>query len=90
MLKDVNDTDEDAERLAKLVQEMPSLVNLIPFNPWPGTIYESSSNNRIHNFARIIESNGVAVTIRWPRGRDILAACGQLVSNKENVELSIG
>lgn len=78
MLKDVNDTDEDAHRLANLIKDFPSFVNIIPFNPWPGSRYESSSNNRIHKFASIIEGQGVQATIRWPRGRDILAACGQL------------
>jgi 23S rRNA (adenine2503-C2)-methyltransferase len=58
-------------------------VNLIPFNAWPGAPYECSSNNRIHRFAEIVNEGGLAAPVRTPRGRDILAACGQLKSASE-------
>lgn len=80
MLKGVNDSDADAHQLVKLLDGIPSKVNLIPFNPWPGTIYECSSNNRIRAFADILEQAGYATPIRKTRGQDILAACGQLKS----------
>uniref|UniRef100_A0A6B2L7U6 Radical SAM core domain-containing protein n=1 Tax=Arcella intermedia TaxID=1963864 RepID=A0A6B2L7U6_9EUKA len=83
MLKDVNDSDEMAHKLADLLTGFPALVNLIPFNPWPGTIYETSSNNRIRRFAEIISEKGIEAPIRWPRGRDISAACGQLKTESE-------
>jgi 23S rRNA (adenine2503-C2)-methyltransferase len=82
MLKGVNDTDAEARELGKMLYDFPSKVNLIPFNPWPGTIYESSSNNRIHDFARVLDKAGVPATIRRSRGSDILAACGQLATKK--------
>lgn len=78
MLKGVNDSDADARELVRLLSGIPAKVNLIPFNPWPGAPFECSSNNRIRAFAAIIEDAGVAAPIRTPRGRDILAACGQL------------
>jgi 23S rRNA (adenine2503-C2)-methyltransferase len=78
MLHDVNDSDADARELVRLLQGIPTKVNLIPFNPWPGSAYTCSSNNRIHAFARIVEAAGHASPVRTPRGRDILAACGQL------------
>ncbi len=80
MLKDVNDRDEDARQLAKLLKGIHAKINLIPFNPWPGSGYECSSNNRMNNFARILTDAGYDSPIRKPRGRDILAACGQLKS----------
>jgi 23S rRNA (adenine2503-C2)-methyltransferase len=78
MLHGVNDGDADARELVRLLQGIPAKVNLIPFNPWPGSAYTCSSNNRIHAFARIVEAAGHASPVRTPRGRDILAACGQL------------
>ena len=78
MLEGVNDSDADAERLLRLVGNMPSLVNLIPFNPWPGAPYRASSRATIERFAKKLESKGQYVTVRWSRGDDILAACGQL------------
>ena len=78
MLHGVNDSDADARELVRLLQDIPAKVNLIPFNPWPGSAYTCSSNNRIHAFARIVEEAGHASPVRTPRGRDILAACGQL------------
>jgi 23S rRNA (adenine2503-C2)-methyltransferase len=78
MLQGVNDGDADARELVRLLGGLPAKVNLIPFNPWPGAPYACSSNNRIHAFARIVEDAGHASPVRTPRGRDILAACGQL------------
>ena len=80
MLKDVNDGDDDAYALAALLQGIPCKINLIPFNVWPGAEYECSSGNRISAFARILEDSGYDAPVRRPRGRDILAACGQLKS----------
>ena len=81
MLKHVNDSDADARALVKLLKGIPAKVNLIPFNPWPGAPYECSSNNRIHAFSRIVNDGGLSAPVRRPRGRDILAACGQLKSD---------
>lgn len=81
MLKGVNDSDADARALVQLLKGVPAKVNLIPFNPWPGVAYECSSNNRIHAFARIVNDGGLSAPVRRPRGRDILAACGQLKSD---------
>ncbi len=83
MLKDVNDSDEDAHRLLQLIKGIPAKINLIPFNEWPGAPYERSSNNRIHAFADIIHAAGYSSPIRRPRGEDIMAACGQLKSATE-------
>ena len=83
MLAGVNDSDEDAHRLVKLIEGIPAKINLIPFNEWPGAPYKRSSNNRIHAFANIIHNAGYASPIRTPRGEDIMAACGQLKSATE-------
>ncbi len=83
MLKGVNDTDEDAHRLVDLIKGIPAKINLIPFNPWPGSPYERSSNNRIRAFAQIVNDAGYASPVRTPRGEDIMAACGQLKSATE-------
>jgi len=83
MLKGVNDSEADARELVRLLHGIPAKVNLIPFNPWPGSPYETSSNNAIHRFARIVQDAGYASPIRTPRGRDILAACGQLKTESE-------
>ena len=80
MLKDVNDTDADAHELVRLLSGIPAKINLIPFNPWPGSPYECSSRNRIMKFADIVNHAGYASPVRTPRGRDIMAACGQLKS----------
>jgi 23S rRNA (adenine2503-C2)-methyltransferase len=85
MLKGVNDSDEDAFRLVKLIAGIPSKINLIPFNEWPGAPYERSDRNRIKAFADIIHNAGYASPIRRPRGEDIMAACGQLKSETERV-----
>ena len=89
MLKDVNDSDDDARHLAHLMRKhkIPAKFNLIPFNPWPGTNYECSSNNRVHRFSQILNDAGFSAPIRQPRGRDIMAACGQLKSDSENQKL---
>ena len=78
MLAGVNDSDDDARALVRLLADVPAKVNLIPFNPWPGAPYACSSNNRIRAFAAIVEAGGHASPVRTPRGRDIDAACGQL------------
>jgi 23S rRNA (adenine2503-C2)-methyltransferase len=78
MLKGVNDTPAEARALVKLLAGIPAKINLIPFNPWPGTAYECSDWAAIETFAAILNRAGYASPIRTPRGRDILAACGQL------------
>jgi 23S rRNA (adenine2503-C2)-methyltransferase len=83
MLKGVNDSDAEAHQLVRLLDGLHAKVNLIPFNPWPGAPYECSSNNRIRAFAAIVEAAGYASPVRTPRGRDILAACGQLKTASE-------
>jgi 23S rRNA (adenine2503-C2)-methyltransferase len=88
MLKSVNDSDDDARRLVKLLDGIPAKVNLIPFNEWPGAPYERSSNNRIRAFATILMDSGYASPIRTPRGEDIMAACGQLKSATERARKS--
>lgn len=88
MLKDINDTEEDANNLIKLIKGIPSKINLIPFNPWPGSLFETSSKYKIDNFAKIIMDAGFASPIRKPRGQDIYAACGQLKSETEKIRKS--
>jgi len=85
MLKGVNDTLAEAKALVKLLAGVPAKINLIPFNPWPGTAYECSDWETIEAFAEVLNRAGYASPIRTPRGRDILAACGQLRS--ESVKL---
>jgi 23S rRNA (adenine2503-C2)-methyltransferase len=88
MLKDVNDADEDARRLVKLIKGIPAKINLIPFNEWPGSPYVRSDWSRIEAFADIIYKAGYASPIRTPRGEDIMAACGQLKSATERARKS--
>jgi 23S rRNA (adenine2503-C2)-methyltransferase len=83
MLKDVNDSDADARRLVRLIEGIPAKINLIPFNPWPGSPYERSDWDRIEAFADIVNKAGYASPVRTPRGEDIMAACGQLKSATE-------
>jgi 23S rRNA (adenine2503-C2)-methyltransferase len=85
MLKDKNDSDEDARELVRLIKryKLPAKVNLIPFNPWPGAIYECSSEERIRSFSEIVFGSGISAPVRTPRGRDIDAACGQLKTAAE-------
>src|ERR1700722_18653017 len=78
MLKGVNDSEADARELVRLIAGMPAKVNLIPFNPWPGSAFETSGSSAIERFAKIVMDAGFASPVRSPRGRDILAACGQL------------
>jgi 23S rRNA (adenine2503-C2)-methyltransferase len=86
MLQDVNDSDADARELVRLLAGIPAKINLIPFNPWPGTNYACSSSARIEKFADIVNRAGYASPVRTPRGRDIFAACGQLKSETERLK----
>jgi 23S rRNA (adenine2503-C2)-methyltransferase len=88
MLKGVNDSLEDAKRLVQLLKGIPAKVNLIPFNPWPGTHYECSEWDTIEAFAEVLNKAGYASPVRTPRGRDIMAACGQLKSESEKIRAS--
>ncbi len=83
MLDGINDSDDDCRQLLRLIKGIPSKLNLIPFNPWPGSPYECSSTERIEAFARKVLRAGYASPVRTPRGQDIMAACGQLKSNSE-------
>jgi len=83
MLKNINDSDEDAHRLVKLIKGIPAKINLIPFNEWPGSPFERSDWKQIKSFSDIIYRAGYASPIRTPRGEDIMAACGQLKSATE-------
>jgi 23S rRNA (adenine2503-C2)-methyltransferase len=85
MLKGVNDSLADAKALVKLLQGIPAKINLIPFNPWPGTKYECSDWDQIEKFSEVVFNAGYASPVRTPRGRDILAACGQLKSATEKL-----
>jgi 23S rRNA (adenine2503-C2)-methyltransferase len=85
MLKGVNDSAADARALVRLLRGIPAKINLIPFNPWPGTAYECSDWETIEAFADIVNEAGYASPIRTPRGRDILAACGQLKSETQRM-----
>jgi 23S rRNA (adenine2503-C2)-methyltransferase len=80
MLKGVNDSLNDAKALVQLLKGIPAKINLIPFNPWPGSAYECSDWEQIERFAEVVNRAGYASPVRTPRGRDILAACGQLKS----------
>ncbi len=85
MLKGINDSDADARELVRLMRKykLPAKVNLIPFNPWPGTDYECSDWDQIQRFSDLVYEGGISAPIRTPRGRDIMAACGQLKSASE-------
>ena len=85
ILKDKNDSDEDARELVRLIRKykLPAKVNLIPFNPWPGAPYECSDDERIRSFSNIVFEAGISAPVRTPRGRDIDAACGQLKTASE-------
>jgi 23S rRNA (adenine2503-C2)-methyltransferase len=85
MLKGVNDSLDDAKLLVKLLKGIPAKINLIPFNPWPGTQYECSDWDQIERFSEYIFDAGYSSPVRTPRGRDILAACGQLKSETEKL-----
>jgi 23S rRNA (adenine2503-C2)-methyltransferase len=88
MLKDVNDSLADAKALVRLLAGIPAKINLIPFNPWPGTAHECSDWEQIERFAEVVNRAGYASPVRTPRGRDIMAACGQLKS--ESLKLRAG
>jgi 23S rRNA (adenine2503-C2)-methyltransferase len=85
MLKGVNDSLDDAKLLVKLLKGIPAKINLIPFNPWPGTAYQCSDWDQIEKFSEYIFNAGYSSPVRTPRGRDILAACGQLKSETEKL-----
>ncbi|HMK80825.1 MAG TPA: 23S rRNA (adenine(2503)-C(2))-methyltransferase RlmN [Xanthobacteraceae bacterium] len=85
MLKGVNDSLDDAKKLVKLLKGIPAKINLIPFNPWPGSFYECSDWEQIEKFSEYIFNAGYSSPVRTPRGRDILAACGQLKSASEKL-----
>src|SRR6187431_1156007 len=85
MLKGVNDSTDDAKALIRLLKGIPAKINLIPFNPWPGSKYECSDWEQIERFSQIVFDAGYASPVRTPRGRDILAACGQLKSATEKL-----
>jgi 23S rRNA (adenine2503-C2)-methyltransferase len=89
MLKDVNDSIADAKELARLVKGINAKINIIPFNPWPGAIYECSSDEQIKAFAKELDDAGLEAPVRTPRGRDIMAACGQLKSESVKLNKSI-
>jgi 23S rRNA (adenine2503-C2)-methyltransferase len=86
MLKGINDSLEDAKELVRLLKGIPAKINLIPFNPWEGSDYKCSDWDTIEKFADFINANGYASPIRTPRGRDIMAACGQLKSESERMK----
>ncbi|MBC6717413.1 23S rRNA (adenine(2503)-C(2))-methyltransferase RlmN [Aurantimonas sp. DM33-3] len=88
MLKDVNDSMADAKELVRILRGIPAKINLIPFNPWPGSAYECSDWDQIERFADYVNQAGYASPIRTPRGRDIFAACGQLKSESERMKKS--
>ena len=88
MLDGVNDSLADARELVRLLAGIPAKINLIPFNPWPGTAYTCSSWTQIERFAEVVNKAGYASPVRTPRGRDIMAACGQLKSASEKLRAS--
>jgi 23S rRNA (adenine2503-C2)-methyltransferase len=88
MLKGINDSPAEAKELVRLIRGIPAKVNLIPFNPWPDSPYECSTDAAITKFADIVYNAGYASPVRTPRGRDILAACGQLKSESQKVRAS--
>ena len=85
MLKDVNDRPKHAKELVQLLKGIPAKVNLIPYNPWPGSPHECSDWETIEAFAEIVNRAGYSSPVRTPRGRDIMAACGQLKSDSERL-----
>jgi 23S rRNA (adenine2503-C2)-methyltransferase len=89
MLKGVNDSAADAKALVKLIRGIPAKVNLIPFNPWPGAPFECSEPAAIARFSETVNNAGYSAPVRVPRGRDILAACGQLKSATERVQRGV-
>ena len=90
MLKGINDSEAEARELVRLIAGLPAKVNLIPFNPWPGSPYETSTQSAIDRFSRIVMDAGFSSPVRTPRGRDILAACGQLKTESRRERPSAG
>ena len=90
MLKGVNDSLAEARDLVRLLAKIPAKINLIPFNPWPGSRHLCSDWGQIEKFAEVVNKAGYASPVRTPRGRDIMAACGQLKSATEKVRASVG
>jgi len=88
MLRGINDSEADARELVRLIRGLPAKVNLIPFNPWPGSDYNPSTKEQLAKFANIVMEAGFSSPIRMPRGRDILAACGQLKTESERTRAS--
>jgi 23S rRNA (adenine2503-C2)-methyltransferase len=88
MLKGINDSEAEARELVRLIAGLPAKVNLIPFNPWPGSPYETSTQSAIDRFSRIVMDAGFSSPVRTPRGRDILAACGQLKTESRRTRAS--
>ena len=84
----MNDSLSEARELVRLLAGIPAKINLIPFNPWPGTQYECSDWAQIEKFAEVVNKAGYASPVRTPRGRDILAACGQLKSESQRIRAS--
>ena len=89
MLRGVNDSVADARALVRLISGIPAKVNLIPFNPWPGSSYEPSTRAQLDSFAEVVMEAGFASPVRTPRGRDILAACGQLRTESARVRVRV-
>jgi 23S rRNA (adenine2503-C2)-methyltransferase len=89
MLDQLNDSVEHARELAKLIKGIPAKINIIPFNPWPGSLYKCSTPERIKAFANALNEAGYQAFVRTPRGQDILAACGQLKTDSERKSKSI-
>jgi len=81
MLRGINDSPADARELVRLLKGIPAKINLIPFNPWPGTSFECSTPETIQMFGDLVNAAGYASPVRTPRGQDIMAACGQLKSD---------
>ena len=89
MLRGVNDSPAEAHELVRLLRGLPAKVNLIPFNPWPGSPYKTSTPEAVRAFATIVEAAGYSAPVRRPRGRDISAACGQLKTESERARKSV-
>ena len=89
MLSKVNDSIDDARRLVKLIKKIPAKINLIPFNPWPGSKYQTSDPKTVEIFATFIKKAGYSSPVRKPRGVDIMAACGQLKSSSVKINASL-
>ena len=90
MLRGINDSEADAHELVRLITGLPAKVNLIPFNPWPDSAYESSAPSVLARFARVVNDAGFSAPIRHPRGQDILAACGQLKTQTQKARAQSG